>query len=151
MKEEIYKELENLDSALAKYKKDDIYNTSGKYFDEMQKSVLNKLENKERSPKIVSFGINKWMMGIAASLVILVAAIFAINQSSAPSDQLANNEIMEYLSIYVDDIDETDFARYLTEEDFSLAEETTINPDDIEKYLEENIDDINEEDLQQLF
>ena len=151
MKEEIYKELENLDSALIKYKKKDIYSPSGKYFDEMQKSVLSKLEKKEKAPKIISFGINKWMMGIAASLV-LIAAIFAFNHyNTVDEKQLAENDIIEYLNIYVDDFDETDFANYLSDEDFQIAEETSIDPDELENYLEENIDDISEEDLQQLF
>lgn len=151
MKKEIYKELEEMDSALTKYKKDDIYNVSDSYFEEMQKSVLSNLNKKEKAPKVVSFRINKWMMGIAASLLILVAAIFAVNRNSDTSDQLASSDIIEYLSVYVDDFDESDFANYLTEEDFSTSAETNINTDDIESYLENNIDDISEEDLQQLF
>lgn len=151
MKKEIYKELEELDSVLTKYKKDDIYNVSDSYFEEMQKSVLSNLNKKEKAPKVVSFRINKWMMGIAASLLILVAAIFAVNRNSDTSDQLASSDIIEYLSVYVDDFDESDFANYLTEEDFSTSAETNINTDDIESYLENNIDDISEEDLQQLF
>ena len=151
MKEEIYKELENLDSALTKYKKDDIYNTSGKYFDEMQKSVFSKLEKEERSPKIISFGINKWMMGIAASLLILIVAFSAINQNPGDNKQLAENDIIEYLNIYVDDLDETVIASYLDSDDINLSSENSINPDELENYLENNIDEFNEEELQQLF
>ena len=151
MKKELYKELEEIDSSLPKYKKDDIYTASDAYFDKMQESVLTKLKEKEESSKVVSLGINKWIMGIAASLIILVAAVFAFNHRQEPIDQIASSDIIEYLNIYVDDLNDSDFAMFLSEDDFSLAEETTLTSDDIENYLENNIDDINEEDLQQLF
>ena len=151
MKKEIYKELEELDSFLSKHQKKDIYNVPDDYFDKMQKSVLEKLNIEDKKPKIISFGFNKWMMGIAASLVILVAAFFAFNQDSDTSIQLANNDIIDYLNMYVDDFDEADLAKYLGDEDITVTEKTSINIDDIEDYLKENIDDIDEEDLRQLF
>jgi len=151
MKKELYKELEEMESSLPKYKKDNIYTVSDAYFDKMQNSVLTRLKEKENTSKIISFGINKWIMGIAASLVILVAAVFAFNIKQEPIDQIASSDIIEYLNIYVDDFNDSDFAMYLSEEDFSMTEETTITLDDIENYLKNDIDDINEEDLQQLF
>ncbi len=150
MKKEINNELKNMDSVLSKVKNGDIYNAPDNYFETMQNSIFEKLQQ-EKSPKVVSLRINKWIMSIAASLIIVVAVMFFIKQNSDTNAQLANSDIIEYLNVYVDDFDETDFAKYLNEEDLSISNETAINTDDIENYLDDNIDDLNEEDLQQLF
>ena len=151
MNKEIYKELEELDSVLSKFSKNDIFSAENEYFEKMQDSVFSRLEIQKKSKKISSFRINKWMIGMAASLVIIVAVVFLINTDSNVSDkQVSNDAIIEYLSLYVDDLNELDIANYLSDSDFAQGEEATTNIEDIEEYLENDIDNISEEELQQL-
>ena len=151
MKQKILKELKQLNSPLANLKKTDVYDINEDYFDKMQKSVLSKVGETKKDVKIIKIFSFRRIMSIAAAVIILIAATFVITQNLPNNNELANENLYEYLIENVDDIDNEMFAIVLNENDLLFEDEESLFDDEINEYLENSIDDLTEDDLENLF
>ncbi len=147
MKTEIKEELIEMDSILSKFDNEKVFLAPDDYYDRMQKAVLKNIENAgKKQHRIVGL---RWMMGIAASLVLILGIVFMMGRTSTKKNALSIEEVYEYLDENVDMLDDeaiTNIAK-----DYNMNFDDLYYSDDLNEYLEENIDDISEEDLEQIF
>ncbi len=147
MKTEIKDELIEMDSKLSKFDNEKIFFPPDDYFDKMQNAVLENIGNAGKNQhRIIRL---RWMMGIAASLVLILSIVFMMGRTSPKQNALSIEDIYEYLDENVDMLDDeaiTNIAK-----DYNMHFDDPYYSDDLSEYLEENIDDISEEDLEQIF
>ncbi len=147
MKTEIKEELIEMDSILSKFDNEKVFLAPDDYYDRMQNAVLKKIENDGKSQqRIIRLS---WIMGIAASLALILGIVFMMGRTSTKQNALSIEEVYEYLDENVDMLDDeaiTNIAK-----DYNMNFDDFYYSDDLNEYLEENIDDISEEDLEQIF
>ena len=149
MKSEIKSELEELKSGLANLDNSKIYSPPEGYFDKMQKSILDSIETEmNQGNKVIKM---RWLMGIAASLMLVFGVLFMINSQSTTSDALTIEDAYEYLDDNIESIADESLADIIVEENYDFDEGFYPDNDALDDYLEESLDDITEEDLEQIF
>ena len=149
MKTEIKNELEELKSGLANLDNSKIYSPPEGYFDSMQKSVLDTIDiERRKANKVVKL---RWMMGIAASLVLILGVVFAMQFQTPKQDALSKEEIYEYLEENIESFDEESLTNLNTEIYTDFESESYPDNEILNDYLNESIDDLTEEDIEQIF
>jgi len=149
MKSEIKSELEELKSGLANLDNSKIYSPPEGYFEKMQKSILDSIETDiNQSKRIIRL---RWLVGIAASLLLILGVIFMINSRSTTSNSLTMEDAYEYLDDNIESIDDESLTDIIVEEDYDFDDGGYPDNDVLDDYLEESLDDITEEDLEQIF
>lgn len=151
MKKDIKNELEELNSSLVNYKKKDLFEVSDDYFAKMQESVLAKTIHQSNENKVIRLFNYKKILSVAAIFILLVSAVFLvnINLSTAKSSNGLTSEVMyDYLLDNIDDLDNEMFAVVLDDDDLDLEDGIDESLDDLNEYLNNNIEEFTEEELQ---
>ncbi len=149
MNTEIKRELEMLHSGLAKFDNSKIYKPADSYFDKMQHSVLSKIEGKGLGRNnIIKL---RWMMGIAAAFIFIIAVSFLINNQSNTKDTLSTEEVYEYFEENVDYLDDEAIAGIANDNELNFDDLFYSDSDELNEYIGEEIDDITEDELEQIF
>jgi len=163
---DIKSELEEISPFLSKVDKPAPPILDPAYFENMQAAILSKIAaNDEDSKPIINFEpnfaqkitayITTSRLAYAATLLMLVFGIAgdsSANQFLAwegSFSSLEENEILNYLSSNVADIDQVLFA-FLIDTDASAAAFQDIESDDIEYFLDKNLLDLESEELESL-
>ena len=149
MKSEIKSELEELKSGLANLDNSKIYSPPEGYFEKMQKSILDSIETDiNQGKRMIRL---RWLVGIAASLLLILGVVFMINSRSTTSNTLTMEDAYEYLDDNIESIDDESLTDIIVEEDYDFDDGGYPDSDVLDDYLEESLDDITEEDLEQIF
>jgi len=113
----------------------------------MQNAILENIENGgKKQYKIVRL---RWLMGIAASLVMMLGIVFMMGRTSPKQNALTIEDVYEYLDDNVDMLDDEAITNIA--QDYNMSFDDVYYLDDLNEYLDQNIDDISEEDLEQIF
>ncbi len=129
------------------------------YFRSLQQDVMARIGQEDAKPRTAffptAFMAERWFRPVLALCACaLIIAMVWINQSPEPAEVAINEnfsqeEIEQYLLVYLDDIDET----YLYQEDLSGMDwiEETADLDESDKIWEGLLDELDEETLQEIF
>lgn len=151
----IQEELEDLNSILAKKELQDNFEIPDNYFENFQKELLGKLEldttsEAQETAKVRKLNFKK-VFPIAASLALLIGLFFFVQNEpisdTLTMDQLSSNDIESYIDENIDEFDVELLSMLETDNPDLLI------PDDLElqDYLEDNIDDLDETFIDELF
>lgn len=131
------------------------FKTPDNYFDNLENSILNKITIPKKEVKIISLKqrVFKIIPIAAAACVALFLSLNSFNFNTSKNisfDDLAENEVENWISNNLNLLSEEDFAYAYTNIDFDESDiiPSSITHDDIENYLsnEENISLILEND-----
>lgn len=116
------------------------------YFDSVEAAIFSKLEDTEKSPKVISLFNKKtitYAVAIAAALALIITLALPAINGSTEVEELPLADIESYLQNDKLDWDSYDVAAMMTDEELnSLSMETDLfNEENLEDYLLENIDD----------
>lgn len=150
MKKEINKELKGLNSSLVEYDKNTIYDVPEDYFNRMQEKVFDKIEKEGTKAKIIVLGSYRWILGVAALLFIVFGG-FLMDSNIQKDDEVSLEATYNYLSENIDEFDEVSLVLMLADDELPLDDDLYFSTDLINEYLDESIDDLNEEEIEQYF
>jgi len=155
----IDQELEEISPFLAEMRKgEDAFKIPDNYFDYLSESVLEqvKLEpqlsinkKKEKTPWY-AFLFHRAAVGSMATLAVILAVVLLTDQSQIVDQSLANissEEFSEYVSTHIEEFEVNDF---LEADLLGNIREIELEEQEIEQYLEENIDELDAATLEQL-
>ena len=146
MNKEIFDELKKLNSPLAGTSNQPVFEPPEGYFDQMQAEVLQKLKEPSLKQRLIR-KLSTYKVAIAASLLLLMALVTMryFNHGNAPEKAtVSDEEVLLYLEDDIDDLDIGDISLYLGDSIPVIVEEN-LTRQEMEYYLQDNIDDIQEE------
>jgi len=141
---------EQADNALSFLPKSDGFDTPDSYFDDLEKKVLDKIPQKET--KVIRFQTyRKLYYGVAAIAAIFII-FFGLNiksESPIAFEDLASAEIDAYLEYAEFNLSSYELAELVPLESTELNDvmDTPLESENILEYLDENIEDIEELNL----
>lgn len=164
MKEDFKKELENIAPNLMKIKKQqpaEKADLPANFFHNMQLDVLNQVKSESAAfaekPKVVhknwfSF-LQKPQISLAfgIGLMLLVAGVFLVKNTAVEPLQMAElteEEVLEYIAQNIEDFDAVSLTE-ISEEYIDF--EIDLDEEELDLFLEESLDQIDEADFENLF
>lgn len=164
MKEDFKKELENIAPNLMKIKKQQLNEKAdlpSNFFHNMQLDVLNQLKTESAAfaekPKVEQKNwfafLQKPQIALAfgIGLMLLVAGVFLMKNTAVEPLQLAElteEEVLEYIAQNIEDFDAVSLTE-ISDEDIDF--EIDLNEEELDLFLEESLDQIDEADFENLF
>ncbi|MEO1484299.1 MAG: hypothetical protein AAFU57_01040 [Bacteroidota bacterium] len=138
------------DEALSFLPKSDGFKVPDGYFDQLSEQLKQKLEPKET--KVINLRTYRkvaYSVAAVAAIFILVFSLRTPAEASVEFSDLANAEIASYFEDTQWDVTTAELAEIIPVEEVELADlvETDLESENILEYLDENIEDIDEIDL----
>lgn len=162
-KNKIQEELKEIAPFLAELKKETSFDIPVDYFKELPDEILRQVQEDSSKPTIVSPSLFEqfiqqlqWLMSPPrlaglATIVLLVGGItFMMNQNTdlvATEIVISEDEINSYIVANIEDFEEELFLEFTEEEDLSNLFQDIEN-DDLDQYLESELDDLDIEILE---
>jgi len=161
MKDDIKKELEGLSPKLAKLRKPAAMPEVPKnLFHNMQQGVIQELKTEVEQTSVQQKEpwwrfIFKPVSALAfATFLALVGVGIFLNNPTADGqfaiDDLSEEEILAYIDSNIDDFESASLLEMTDEEDQYLLD-SNINDAELEEYLNNNFDDLDDDSFEQLF
>lgn len=162
-RKEIIKELEEIAPLLSKIKKPEKPEVPVMYFEGFADRLMSQMDLGKQVPNKVKpritffdriwlfFAQPRYVFATATSIVLIVSAIFILPKDQKSADlamNLSQEEVGAYITQHIDQFD----MRSLIDEDFTETDVNTLMEkmlpqDELDKEIEDNIDNINIEDL----
>lgn len=152
---DIKKELKHLAPHLSKLEKAMADEIPDGYFDHLPNRLLDRLKEQDNEPSLgmsnIRYMFRRYAMPLAAVFILLLTSVFIFRNQLQTDSTLINED--EWISYYIENIDEVDddVLLSLIEEETLNAFELEIDNETIDYFLNENIDDFDDELLEDLF
>ena len=169
-KKEIQDELEKLAPSLSKLKKEEVFDVPENYFIQLPDQILNQIDfskNKtatetvspsnsiswldQLAERLAVFFQPKMIVGFGMIILLGAASFFIINNENTSRSLFADftsDELENYVKANIDDFEEQELLNVLGNEEGGSWTEIEIGDEDLDEYLEEIIDDIDNSDLE---
>ncbi len=166
IKKEIQEELKNLAPSLSKMEKKEGFQIPENYFNELPDQIMSQLDfsktslKKERvswieilSEKITVFFQPRIAIGFSMAMLMICSIYFLTKNTTTTSSAFAELSIAEmenYIEENIEDFDEEILFEFVAENEMNSLGKLEVEDEDLDEYMFEIIEDLEDEDLEDL-
>jgi hypothetical protein len=150
MQDEVRKELEEMGSILGRKKYQKEFEVPDGYFQNMQDKVISTVNGEQKS-KSKLFKLRKLIYASAAIIILVLGSLITLRNYTTPKNGFKNIDSEVIYAYLNDNLDEITLQQLISQELDFEAIVANENTDEVQKYLENHLEDLQLEELEEMF